>query len=185
MKKLLYPIGFLLLLLATAIWMRPQHANGHAAGQQQEANPLPVDSLSKIKEGGAAWHCTLQSHLTYLLREEKYNLYDAEGEARDPRILFADEGLFGDVYYYDAYTAFWPDYEEICHQADFDIVMLGGLDKQIYGIDWQAKEISLYSTFSDYSEDKQQNWLKKGSLRYRIVPDNPQPKPAINSDLFQ
>jgi hypothetical protein len=131
------------------------------------------------------WRCALQSHLIALLRENKVNIYDAEGEPKDPQILFADESMFGGVYYYDAYTAFWPDYEEICYQAPFDIVILGGVDKQIYAIDWQPDSIFLYSTFTAENEQDQLNWLKKGSLRYTIIPDEPQPKPETDTQLFK
>lgn len=131
------------------------------------------------------WRCALQNHLIALLRENTFNLFDAEGEARDPQILFRDESMFGGVYYYDAYTAFWPDYEEACYQAPFDIVMLGGIDKEMYAIDWQTDKILLYSTYQDKTDLAQQNWLQKGSLRYTIIPDEPQPKPHTDTELFR
>lgn len=137
------------------------------------------------EEDDKLWRCALQGHLLELLREGDYNLYDAEGEARDHQILFADESMFGGVYFYDAYTAFWPDYEEICYQAPFDIVVLGGLDKVIYAIDWQTDQITLYNTHQETDDKTQTNWLKKGSLRYVIIPDDPQPKPEIDTELFK
>jgi hypothetical protein len=64
-------------------------------------------------------------------------------------------------------------------------VVLGGLDKVIYAIDWQTDQITLYNTHQETDDKTQTNWLKKGSLRYVIIPDDPQPKPEIDTELFK
>jgi len=159
----------------------------YEAAEMEHANyqKCQLYRRSIIEAPTSVWQCALQEHLVQFLRDEAYNIYDAEGEAIDPQRLFASQSKFGEVYFYDAYTAFWPDYEEICIQAPFEIVMLGGMDKEVFAIDWQPEKIDLYSTYKDVEQSKGIQLLQKGSLMYRIIPDEPQARPKTETELLR
>lgn len=128
------------------------------------------------------FHCGLQAYLGAMLRQGNFELYDAEGQ------LLAPQEVFGSAYgeelsYLEAFSYFWPGYEELCVRADFEVVVIGGAHPtaniDIYAIEWDVREIRLYETrVADYSEDGAFP-LEKGALRYHIVPSQVQAAPDM------
>ena len=182
-----YPISFLMAFLVMIVLAGGVMLIGPLLILEEEEALVEMEEETSpdIELADYEWRCGLQYHLLGLIQSDEFQLYDAEGEAVDPRQLIATQSMYDELYYYDAYTAFWPDFEEICVMADFDIVILGGIDKVIYGIDWQDEQILLYATFKQEATDEDPiQLLQQGGLAYVIIPDEPMSKPLIETALF-
>lgn len=120
------------------------------------------------------WHCGLQSYLNALLQEGQFEIYDAEGLLISPQDAFGTEALNEELAYFDAYSPFWPGYEELCFRANLEVVVMGGTypgdETTIYAVEWDVNEIRLFQTASDARSEDGTYPLRRGELAFRIVP---------------
>lgn len=121
-----------------------------------------------------AWSCGMQVYLKAIFEQDQFELYTAEGELTSPAEAFGLTAFRDDLEYLSAFSYFWPGYEELCVQAEMEVVMIGGsypgADLQIYAIEWDVDEIRLYETNLGSESDDAAFPLEKGTLAFRIIP---------------
>jgi hypothetical protein len=144
--------------------------------QDADAGEWTRERLRRLPEGpqASAWHCQMQSALIRLLQQPGSQIFDSAGRALSPEEAFGSASLMDELAYLDRYSLFWPLFEEVCVRAPFEVVIIGALhpggSAEVYAIEWDSEEVRLYETHSAEESEDGYFPLKRGALRFRILP---------------
>lgn len=129
--------------------------------------------VDKLSFESMYWACGLQSYLENFLRSGAYEVYDHRAILQLENPLFDPFRSQFSFEYLAPYMPYFPMYEEYCIRADFDIVVLQSmrrdLSSRIFGIEWKRDRIELYET--DLAKNSKDGAfpIQKGPLAYSLI----------------